>query len=373
MPTPTKLITDHLAHLVGFPTLPQDHATCAAAIDWVEQQLAGLPLHIKHHNIEGFPALIATTQPTKNPKLWLVAHIDTVPAKPSAFTAVVRDGRLHGRGSHDMKCGLAVYITLLQQLGAELTNYDLGLMVTSDEEVGGAHGVKQLLQHGYRGQTALMADSGVSWGFESGSKGVIWWDLVASGIYAHASRPWEGISAIDSLIRFIDHVRSHLVTEPCGDPMHQHATINLGIIHGGGAANQVADSATARIDIRISPDLTVETADSWIRAAEQAVPNVKTTNLLADPPYRIRNLKPMQHFKALAEDITQHKLTEAIAHGSSDARHFAVYDIPTINISPLGSGFHVPDEWVDLDSLTHYYQATLQFIYETATVSEKTT
>src|SRR5580700_6626796 len=108
-----QILTDHLTHLVSFPTITKDQSTNRAAIDWIEQQLTGLPLHIRRLENHGFPILIATTKNTKNPKLWLAGHIDVVAAPPDSFKPRVVDGKLHGRGTHDMKFAIAAFITLV--------------------------------------------------------------------------------------------------------------------------------------------------------------------------------------------------------------------------------------------------------------------
>jgi succinyl-diaminopimelate desuccinylase len=372
MPTTTKstppitdTLTEILSHLVRFPTVPGDHATNRAALDWVEEQLRGLPLHIQRLESGGFPSLVATTKRTKNPRLWLSGHIDVVPGTPGSFKPVVRDGRLYGRGTHDMKSGIAVFIALLQQLGPRLARYDLGLMLTTDEEVGGANGVRWLLDdQGYRGHAAFMPDSGLNWGIEMGSKGVIWLEATASGRAAHASRPWDGANAIDQLIRFVEALRTNLVPEPCGTREHNHTTLSLGTISGGSTPNQVPDTATARIDMRITPGTNLDTVNSWVEEAKAQVPYVETKFLIADPPYLVANVKPLNLLREITTDVTGHSPVATVAHGSSDARFFAIHKIPTVNISPAGSGFHVPREWIDIAELGRFYEVTRRFVDE---------
>ena len=370
MPT-TKLITDTLTelltHLTQFPTVTPDTATNLAAVDWIEAQLAGLPLHIKRYSHNGHPSLVATTKVTKNPKLWLAAHIDVVNGDPETFKPFVRDGRLHGRGTHDMKFAAAAFIALLQELGSELEQYDLGLMITTDEEVGGTDGVKMLVDEaGYRGKMALIPDSGGNWEMEAGAKGIMWWELTSQGRAAHASRTWNGINALDQLVAFVDHVRAHVPTEPCGDPGHQHATVNFANVIAPGATNQVPNTATARLDIRFPPSLTLDDITVWIRNAEMTVPNVRAELLISDPPYQVASDGPVNRFREIVRDVTGHDVTLTTAHGSSDARHFARHGISTINVTPNGSGFHVPDEWIDIEDLGRFYEVVRRFAAELA-------
>jgi succinyl-diaminopimelate desuccinylase len=359
----TETLVELLSHLIRFPTVTSDQATNRAAIDWVQQQLDGLPLHIKRHSSGGFASLTATTAKTKSPKLWLVAHIDVVPASPESFKPVVREGKLYGRGAHDMKFGLATFIALLQDLGDSLPQYDLGLMVTSDEEVGGMNGVNYLLGTlGYRGTAVLIPDCNANWKLETGAKGITWATLTAHGRTTHASRPWEGLNAIDELYRFVGHLRAHIPAEPCGDPLHQHTTLNLGTISGGTATNAVPGSASANIDFRLAPGSTPDHVTTWLEAAKQAVPTVTyQIDSAADSPYQIATDGPVKLFADIAESVIGHELGHVMANGSSDARFFAHLGIPTICVSPTGSGYHVPDEWVDIEDLGRFYEVTKRF------------
>jgi succinyl-diaminopimelate desuccinylase len=359
----SKTLTEVLSRLIGFPTITNDHTTNRAALDWVEDRLVGLPLHIKRYEHNGYPSLVATTTKSKTPKMWLVAHIDVVTSAPAGFKAVLSDGRLYGRGAHDMKFALASFIVLLEELGQDLANYDLGLMVTSDEEVGGFDGVKWLVnQQGYDAAgTALVPDSGGNWHMEAGAKGIMWWELEATGKSAHASRTWDGINAIDEITKFVTSMRSHVPTEPCGDPLHQHSTVNLSSLVSGGATNQVPGFATARLDIRYTPDLSSKTIASWTEEAHALVPNVKAKMLLEDGPYKIRNEGPITLYQKIVKDVTGHGVTFSTSHGSSDARHFAQVGVPTINVCPTGSGFHVPNEWIDIADLEKFHEINRRF------------
>ncbi|MDI1352580.1 MAG: M20/M25/M40 family metallo-hydrolase, partial [bacterium] len=135
-------------------------------------------------------------------KLWLVAHIDVVPADPNMFTLAVKDHRIVGRGVLDMKLGVAYYIEFLKELGASnLKNYDIGVMLTSDEEVGGMNGVRYLLdEQGYRGKIGFLPDGGFDWKIEEAAKGILWIKIKVHGVASHGSRPWLGVNAINNLI-----------------------------------------------------------------------------------------------------------------------------------------------------------------------------
>lgn len=367
MPITTDSITDTLisllSHLVRFPTVTSDQATNRAALDWVEQQLDGLPLTIRRYESAGYPSLVATSGDDKSPKLWLAGHMDVVPGPKASYQPVVRGGRLYGRGAHDMKFALAVFVALLRELGDDLASYDLGLMITCDEEVGGFDGVAHLLKrHGYRGEVVLLPDCNANWRLEMGAKGVMWWDLEATGRTSHSGRAWEGVNAIDELIRFVNLVRANVPTEPCGDPHHLHTTVNLGTISGGSAANAVPASAEARVDVRFTPSQSLEEITGWFEQATAQIPAVRARVVVSDAPYLVPDNGPVHAFQDIVQEVTGHGVDKSISHGSSDARHFARYGIHSVNACPTGSGFHVPGEWVDIEDLGRFYEVTRRFV-----------
>jgi succinyl-diaminopimelate desuccinylase len=370
MPTTTitDTLTETLTHLVRFPTVTGDNATNSAALDWVEQQLQDLPLTIKRLENNGFPALIATTAGVKNPKnprLWLAAHMDVVEAgSPDDFTPLVRNGRLYGRGTHDMKYSIAAYVTLLQELGSALDQYDLGLLITSDEEIGGEAGVGWLVNDcGYRGSAVLLPDTSAAWQAEVGGKGISRWVLTAKGKAGHASRPWEGINAVDELMRAVNQLRSNVPAEPCGDPQHRHASVNLSTLEGGSAINQIPNSATAQLDIRFPDGLTLAEINGWIEAATSTVPSVSARNIVEAMPYRVNATHPaMVEYETIAKEVTGHSIMHYLSHASADARWFAWKDVPVINVGITGSGYHTSPEWVDIADLAHFYEITHRFV-----------
>lgn len=368
--TNTNILTELLTHLIRFPTISGDNATNRAALDWVEQQLEGLPLNVKRLENHGVPALVATTPAAhnpKSPKLWLLGHMDVVGADPGDFKPVVRNGRLHGRGTHDMKFAIACFIALLQELGPDLKHYDLGLMLTADEEIGGTNGARWLVQDaGYRGQSVFVPDSSTPWKMEVSAKGIARYDLVATGQASHASRPWQGVNAIDELMSFVNTLRTFVPAEPCGDSHHRHSTVSLSTITGGMAANQVPGSAKAQIDIRFTPDTSPDDINSWITRSQTAVPTVSAKLVNIDNPCEIPTNSAGEHFKAAALEVAGVEVTDHHAHGSSDARWFAWKGIPTINVGVTGSGYHTSPEWVDLKDLTRYYEVFRRFVKDWA-------
>ena len=141
-------LVDDLSALIRFQTVTRDNDANRAAMEWIVEELAGLPIQVKWYESKGFPSVVITSQETTSPKILLAGHLDVVPGTEESFQPKVEDGRLIGRGAYDMKMGIAAALNIFKALGDDLNKYDVGLMLTADEEIGGFNGVKYLVEQG---------------------------------------------------------------------------------------------------------------------------------------------------------------------------------------------------------------------------------
>lgn len=353
----------YLQKLITFKTLSHDHETNQQALDWIEKQLKNLPLYIKKHTFNQFPSLIVTTQKTKNPVIWLAAHLDVVDGSADLFKPKITKTRIFGRGSFDMKFALACYLKLLKDLGKNLKNHNFGLMITTDEEIGGENGVKALLnQAGYKSKVCFLPDGGGDhWHYEQSAKGFYMAEVHSKGVSAHGSRPWLGSNAIENLINFLQTLKSHFPKEPCRLKNHFHNTLNIGKIAGGLAVNQIPDHASVHIDIRFTKN--IAEIQKILTDSKKKHKNIVFRNALSGHSAKIdRQNEYLKIYQNIARQDFKINLKPVISHGSSDARFFAAKNIPTLLISPIGGGRHSEKEWLDINSLGIYYQILKKFV-----------
>lgn len=361
-------LTKTLEKLVRFRTISGELDEAEKALAWIEQELADSPLYVRRHIHNGFPALVCTTRKTKTPKLWLAAHVDVVPGGLHLFKPRIANGRMFGRGVFDMKFAIACYLELMKDLGPDAKYYDLGLMFTSDEEIGGFSGVKLLLEkNGYRGNLVFLPDGGGPWQFEQSAKGKMVVQVRTEGVAAHASRPWHGRSAIDELQDALSEFRAYCdATFPVPQDYWQ-TTLATTRLQGGEGDNMVPASAQATLDIRTVRDSDAIRIEKKFAHMEKKYPNTRFVIECAEPAYGFpRTNGYAKVFSRLAH--TQHGITcgWTRSHGSSDARFFAAYGIPSLLILPRAGGAHSEEEWVDLDDLARYYKVLLSFVDEVA-------
>jgi len=193
--------------------------------------------------------------------LVLSGHVDTVPFGDAQWAndplgADLKNGRLYGRGSSDMKGGVAAMV-LAALSAARRGSPGFCVALTAGEETGcgGASAV--------RAAGVLRSDSvfvlGEATGNEVrlGHKGATWLRLTARGKAAHGSRPELGVNAIETLADAITAMRDL----DAGDE-HPHLgrrTTNIGTIAGGAQINLVPDLASMTIDVRGVPGADADT------------------------------------------------------------------------------------------------------------------
>src|SRR5664279_5831018 len=191
--------------------------------------------------------------------LGFTGHIDTVPlgAQPwsvDPFAAEIADGKLYGRGSSDMKSGVAAFVTACIACADRLANTaGILLVITAGEETGCTGAEALVHANGGLGQVgALVVAEPTGNKPLVGHKGALWLEAETKGVTAHGSMPEKGINAVYKAARavaalqeFDFNVARHGVL---GAP-----TLNVGTIQGGLNINSVPDRALIGIDIRTIP------------------------------------------------------------------------------------------------------------------------
>ncbi len=309
----------------------------------------------------GFPIVYASSQPTKKPKLLLQCHMDVVPADKSFFKMTKQKGRLMGRGVFDMKFACASYLKVLDRLEDNLKEYDFGIMLSFDEEIGGSNGVKAFLDKGYGAEVCILPDSGKNWCLESSANGAWFIKILVEGKNAHGSMPHLGINAAEKLSKIIEDINKLRNEYP-----EEELTVSLTGLKAGKATNQIPDHAEATFDIRYRD----ENVLAKIKTALEKVcaqPNIEIKTLVMGACMDVDTKHPkVVSFIKTAEDVLDKKISYSHSTGSTDARFFCAKDIPTIVIQPDGGGRHSNDEWVDEKGLGQLTEILYRYIREEA-------
>jgi len=198
-------------------------------------------------------------------------HLDVVPVNASAWThdpfdPRVLDGRLYGRGSADMKGGIAAAVCALEVLDRAGVPPACNLVfhLVADEERGGRLGTQTLLEQGLIHGDACLVPEPTDMQLCIAERGLLQARILVEGRPGHGSRPREGVSAIEHAAQLV----LALHAADFGDvehPLLGRPTANVGTISGGTTFNTVAESCVIGLDRRVLPGATEASTEVEIR------------------------------------------------------------------------------------------------------------
>ncbi len=323
----------------------------AEAVAYVEQYARRTSAaRVERIDHEGVANLVVTLRDTRSPAVVLNAHLDVVPGRPGQFWPEVRDGRIYGRGTQDMKGSAAVLMRLMRDLAALPEPPDVGFQFVGDEEIGGFNGTGYLLEQGWRCDFFIAAEpTDLQICFQQ--KGGMWVDVTIPGQPAHGSRPWDGRNPIAALRDGLIVLERHY---PTPDEAAWVTTVVPTIVSGGEASNRLPEAVQLTLDIRHVPE---EQPESVLRALQDAFPTSKIA--LARPPGPPLDTPPdnvhVQHLQGVIRAVTEEEGKLYREHYASDARFYSDVGIAAVCFGPIGAGLHSDEEWVEIESLETTY------------------
>jgi acetylornithine deacetylase/succinyl-diaminopimelate desuccinylase-like protein len=338
---------------------------------------------------------------TNEKALLLLSHIDVVPASANEWTkppfaGVIEQGYIWGRGALDIKSlaiAEAMAMIELKRTNAPLTR-DVVFLATADEEAGGVHGAKALLDTrrdlfenvGYvlneGGYNETVVDRVVFWGIEVQQKVPLWLRVHAKGMGGHAAAPPDDGGSVAKLVRALDAIEKvetpYRVTPDVARYFHEagaarkdergevlrnieneiggpriarvlspsyrallHDTIALTHVEAGTSTNSIPMNAFADVDIRLLPD---ETHDAMLgRVREAAGANADVDVLLSSDPVPATS-SDTDLFRVLEqkmkEDEPGSRVAAIVGPGTTDSRHFRARGIVAYGIAPFKVNYY---------------------------------
>jgi len=220
------------------------------------------------------PQVVAAYEGTvSQPKLVLNGHIDVVPEgdverwSVDPFGGVVKDGKVYGRGSCDMKGGLTAMMIAAKAIkdsGARLKG-NLILQFVIGEETG-EPGTKYLLvDKGIKGDWGIVLEA-TDLKVATAEKGLAWFHMVVKGEPAHASTPELGVNAISKSMKLLSALEKYNNRiSKRKHPLVDRAICSVTMIEGGTKENIIPESCKVAIDRRFIPGETVDSVENELR------------------------------------------------------------------------------------------------------------
>jgi succinyl-diaminopimelate desuccinylase len=235
---------------------PGDEAAC---IGYLAKLLEDVGLAVKTYEFApGRPSLVARLAGRSNlPPLCFTGHVDVVPlgAKlwtQAPFAGEVAGDKLYGRGSSDMKAGVAAFVEATRDIAKASIGRGLVLVITAGEETG-CEGAFDLGRRGVLGEAGLLIVAEPSSNeLILAHKGSLRLAVTARGKTAHSSMPELGDNAIYRAVEWIKQLQV-LELPDTPHPLLGLPTMCVTTVHGGLNINSVPDSTTFTVDFRSLP------------------------------------------------------------------------------------------------------------------------
>jgi acetylornithine deacetylase len=356
-----RLLHDLVAIDSVNPTLVEGAAGEGAIASAIADELRRLGLDVAVETVApGRPNVVGVLEGRSPGRtLMFCGHTDTVGVSgmDRPFTPSVRDGRLYGRGSQDMKGGVAAMIGAAAQVAQR--GFSKGRIVVAavvDEEHSSI-GADALVTK-WRADAAVVTEP-TDLAIAVGHKGFEWIEVDAAGTAAHGSRPAEGEDAILRLGRVLARLESldRDLQRRAAHPLVGTASLHASTIAGGREWSSYPDSATLRFERRTVPGESTSIGLTEINdicaglRKEDPSFRVQAKQLFSRPAYEIPPDDELPDRLSIAIRALGGRPVVTGATFWTDAAILGGAGIPSVLYGPGGAGLHSIEEYVILDDV----------------------
>ncbi|MDI9644453.1 MAG: M20/M25/M40 family metallo-hydrolase [Candidatus Verstraetearchaeota archaeon] len=318
------------------------------------------------------PNVVGTLDIGAEETLGLVTHYDVVPPGEGwhrdPFRLTVEGGRAYGRGAADDKSAIAACLGALSKT-KESGKYNVKLIASPDEEVGGRWGIGYVL-----GEVALKLDCGVVVDAMPdmvciGASGIIQGEIRVRGVQGHAGYPHRADNPIPKLAAIIKDFEAFIrqresklskIDAPPGSPKNKvWGRFSFTMLGSGEKENVIPPKAWARFDMRVLPDEPIaearsELAEYFRKKQEQLGIDAELKLLHEDTGFLTPPESPfVQRFRRATASVFGKPLPLGASLGGDDGKFLASRGIPVVSYGAIAEDtrFHGTDEFVYLKDL----------------------
>jgi succinyl-diaminopimelate desuccinylase len=361
--------------LIARPSVTPDDAGCQALIA-SRLRAAGFACeHLRFGEVDNLWA----THGSGAPVLVLLGHTDVVPPGPNEawssdpFRPEVREGKLYGRGTADMKGSVAAFVVAAEQYLATHPDHvgTLAVLVTSDEEGDAIDGVRHVAKvFGERGQRIDWCITGEPSSTETlgdllrvGRRGSLTGTLAVKGVQGHVAYPHKARNPIHQAAAALAELTARHWDQ--GYESFPPTSLQISNVHAGtGASNVIPGELQVLFNLRYNPHWDAPTLEAEIAALldRHGLEYTLKWHRSGEPFYT-----PEGTLRSVAREVLGQFAgappEESTGGGTSDARFIAPLGAQCIEVGPVNASIHQVDEHVrvaDLERLPELYHALIQ-------------
>ncbi len=299
-------------------------------------------------------AVVAKTNLGREQRVVIAGHLDTVPVAnnlPATLHHFEREQVIIGRGTVDMKGGIAVMLKLAAELSEP--KYDITWVFYDNEEVASdLNGLGRIARNRpdlIQGDFAVLCEP-TSALIEGGCNGTIRIEVKAKGVKAHSARPWMGKNAIHELTDALITLKNFEPETVNVDGLDYRESLNAVLASAGIATNVIPDTATLTVNYRFAPSRTAVEVEQKLRDLFAGY-EVEVTDLALGARPGL-DLGLAQEFAASVGFEPRPK------YGWTDVARFSALGIPAVNFGPGDPSLaHADNENVPVGHLIDVHKA----------------
>lgn len=316
------------------------------------------------HRVEehaGRPSIVGIARGSGGGRsLMFNGHYDTVSLASydgDALDPHIQDGKLHGRGSFDMKGGVAAMMVAAARAREKGLRGDILVACVADEEYA-SFGTEEVAAR-FKADAAIVTEPSHH-ELTIAHRGFVWFDVIVEGRAAHGSRPELGVDAIVKAGKFLvalEELDKRLRANPT-HPLLGSGSVHASLIKGGEELSSYPAKCRISLERRTIPGENAATVTAELQAIIGAIaatdPDFKATLVagLERPPFEVAESEPVV---STLDRIAAERLGKRPARRGepfwTDCAILQGAGIPCVMFGADGGGAHAATEWVDVRSV----------------------
>ncbi|MBK8447499.1 MAG: succinyl-diaminopimelate desuccinylase [Micropruina sp.] len=312
-----------------------------ALADAVQHALSG---HAHLEVLRDGDTVIARTNLGRPERVVIAGHLDTVPLAGN-LPSRVEGERVYGRGTCDMKGGIAVMLAVA--VATDNPVRDLTWIFYDHEEVeSSANSLGRIATERpevLAGDFAVLMEP-TSARVEGGCQGTLRFTVTTTGTAAHSARAWMGRNAIHDAAEVLARLGAHESEQPVVDGLRYHEGLNAVAISGGIAGNVIPDRCTITVNFRFAPHRSIDQAKQYCRDVLHGYELTFTDEAAG--------ARPGLNLPAAAAFVAAVGGQPSAKFGWTDVARFSALGVPAVNFGPGDpSKAHADDEFCPIPEL----------------------